>query len=207
MAILRARAQAESRRLVAVVSILPLRVKPDDLPLHVIEGESHRPQRRRCDAYAVIDAVGEIHRPLQGLHAANRTTDDELNAIDSEAIENLPLRSDNIADRDQREVRPIGPPGAGIDGLWTGRAVTRSQNVDADYAVGVDAEEVIVGKQLGPPIGHFGGARERVTDEDHVVAGRVEFTVHGVLKRHRAEFASAFQGEALLFSKRVLRAD
>src|SRR5208282_2115279 len=199
--------QAESRWLVAVVSILPLGVEADDLSLHVIEGQSHRPERRCGDAYAVIDAVGEIHGPLQGLHAANRTTDDELNAIDSEVIENLSLRSDNIADRDQGEVRAIGPPGAGIDGLWTGRAVTRSQNVDADYAIGGDAEEVIGGKQLGPPIGNFGGAGERVTDEDHVVARRVEFTVHGVLKSHGAEFASAFQGEALLFCKRVLCPD
>ena len=122
-------------------------------------------------------------------------------------IENSSLRLDNIADRDQREIRPVDLAGRGIDGPWTGRAITRSQNVRAEDAIAVDVEAAISVKKLGPPIGHFGGAGEGVTNQNSVVARGVEFAVHGVLNRYGAKFATAFQGEAFLFRKRVFRPD
>jgi len=64
-------------------------------------------------------------------------------------IENSSLRLDNIADRDQREIRPVDLAGRGIDGPWTGRAITRSQNVRAEDAIAVDVEPLSALKSSG----------------------------------------------------------
>ena len=45
------------------------------------------------------------------------------------------------------------------------------------HAVTVVAEQPRVVEQLGPPVRHLGGAGEGVTDQHHVVAGRVELAV------------------------------
>ena len=125
----------------------------------------------------------------------------------SQELQQMALRPNDIADRNQRKIRAIGPSGFGIDGRGSGGTVTRAQNVAADDAVALVAEQPFVIEQLRPPGGHLGGAGKRVADEHDVIARGIRLAVHGITDGDGAQHAAALQGKALLFGEGVLSLD
>src|ERR1035438_4385020 len=91
--------------------------------------------------------------PLQHLHAADRGADGELEARDAEAVDELDLGVDDVADVDEGEGWAVGLAGGGVDGAGAGGPVTGAEDVDADDAVAGEIEQAQVAGQeeLRPP--------------------------------------------------------
>ena len=116
-------------------------------------------------------------------------------------IEQACLRFDVVANGDEGEVCAERLAGGGINGTGTGCAITRPQDVDADHEVALEIETSIGAEQVCPPGAHVRRARQRMTDEDGVVALGVQCAVNRVVERHRLELASGFQKKGLVFTK------
>ena len=101
---------------VVVVAAAPLRVGADRRAS--ARGTARSPPRSparpteittaRCDALALADG------PLEHAHATHRPTDDRVPAVDAERVGERNLQRDLVADRRDREPRPVGPPVRGV---------------------------------------------------------------------------------------------
>ena len=77
----------------------------------MIPGDRHRAGRgRRRDRHDRPDRVGPGQRHLERDHAAERATDDEIESLEPEGVEQPPLRPRLVACRDRREGGPYGRP-------------------------------------------------------------------------------------------------
>ena len=102
---------------------------------------------------------------------------------DAERVEQPRLRADVVADANQRKVRPVDFAGFGIDGTGPRGAVTGAQHVDADDEVVLQREDRAGSKDLRPPGADQGRARERVANQNGIVARRIQPAVDGVMQR------------------------
>ena len=62
-------------------------------------------KRRHGDDEGAFNAVGKKHRPLQGLHAADRAAEDQPQAMNTEGVEEFGLGADVVADGNEGEGR------------------------------------------------------------------------------------------------------
>ena len=103
-----------------VVAVLPLGVEANYVPLEMIQRQAHRAQGSGADGNTVLDELRVIDRPLDHLHAADGAADDEFDPLDSQELQQMALRPNDIGDRNQRKIPAVGPSGFGIDGRGSG---------------------------------------------------------------------------------------
>ena len=195
------------------MAALKLRIQQNRLALQMIEGQSHRRERRSADRDAMSYPVGVVHRPLQRLHAANGCANRGAQVRYSEFVEDMRLGPDNIANADEREVRSIWLAGSGIDRGGAGRTVARPQQVGTDDAVAREIKNGSTGLHFGlrrcrrrehlrPPVGHTCRARQRVTHQHGIVTLSVQFAINAVANGDRLQRAAGLQLKGFLTGER-----
>ena len=119
-----------------VAAAPPLRIGHHRLAADLVEGDVLRrvPAAGR-DRQCREDPLGIGSRPLQDLHAADRSAGDREERLDAEPVEQLRLRPHHVADGDHRQVEGVGLAGFGIDRGRAGRAHAAAEHVRADEEV------------------------------------------------------------------------
>ncbi len=143
---------------VVVVAATPLRVEPDRpaadrTPRDLLGRGLHA----RGDRNEGPHPAGIHDRPLQGLHAAHRAADHRHPRRHPEVLHQPGLRSDHVADGDDREPRSVRQA---VDRVWRGRpggALTAAEHVGAHDEVPVGVDRLAGPDRLVPP------ARGRMT--------------------------------------------
>ena len=88
-----------------VVSALPGRIRGDGVARDGVPGDTLGVERMRArDGDDRVDPVGVLHGPLERLHAAERATGDGGQPVDTELVQQGPLRPNHVRDRDHRKV-------------------------------------------------------------------------------------------------------
>src|SRR5512146_457269 len=115
----------------------------------------------------VVDGDGDrathpfrcVERPLQRLHATERTADDGCHERDADCVERSALRAHDIGNRYFRKVRSC---------RWPGRTVAAAEHVDADDASLSGIEQRTVAHDAWPPFRGATRPREPMCHEDDV---------------------------------------
>ena len=165
----------------------------DGLALEMIEGQPHGGERRDTDDECALNAVGMEDRPVQRLHAADGAAQHKAEAADAERIEQARLRTDVVANADQRKIRPVDFACFGIDGPGPRGAVTGAQHVDADDEIVLQREDRAGSKDFGPPGADQSRARKRVANKNGIILRRIQPAVNGVMQRGTDEGAAALK--------------
>ena len=181
------------------MTALPVRVGHDRVARDRVPGDSLRLDRVGArDRDDRVDLVGVEDRPLERLHAAERSARDGGEPLDPELVEKCALRPHHVGDRDDGEVRPVRLAARRIDRRRAGRPATPTEQVrgDDEVAIGVErlagadhavppaeplaggtvtifVAEPVAGALLGRRLRETGRMRiaaQRVADKDHVVA-------------------------------------
>ena len=174
----------------------PLGVGEDGLTLHL--GKRDRPRRVhrwRGQHRDRLDEVGIQQRPLEGLHAAHRATDDEPESTDAERLEQRALHVDHVADGHGGRFRLRPEDGVPLGAARPGGAVAASERVAADDEVPGGVERTLGPNQRAPPVGHVRRTGQRVADEHRVVARRGELTPRLVRDGHARQHRAGLHGE------------
>src|SRR5262249_41895723 len=105
-----------------VTPAMPFRVgrEPRLNLAELLVGIDRRPRRRVHGHYRVHE-IGISDGALKRLVPAVRVARDRDEVLDAERVEERPLRRDNIADADGREIGAVGLAGSGIDACRAGR--------------------------------------------------------------------------------------
>ena len=207
-----------------VVTALPVRVGRDRVARDRVPRDALRLDRVGAgDRDDRVDLIGVEDRPLERLHAAERSARNGREPLDAELVEERALRPHHVGDGDDGEVRPVRLAGRRVDGRRPGRPAAPSEQVrgDDEVAVGVErlagadhavppaeplaagtvtvfGAEAVAGALLGRRLREARGVRvaaQRVTDEDHVVACRRERPVRLVGDPDRMQLAPAVEPE------------
>ena len=160
------------------------RVGADRLDLHRVQGDLVGCRRGRrgehCDPF---DRVGRLDRPLEHVHGAHRPADDRCEPLDAETAREGELRTHLVADREEWEARtPFRA--VGCERCRPCRALAAADDVRGEHepAVGVDRQAgtddtrppARAGVRRTGRADEMAVARQRVQDEDRVVARRGE---------------------------------
>ena len=70
---------------------------------------------RAGDRHDRIDLIGIQDRPLERLHAAERSAGHRGKPLDAELVEKCALRAHHVGDGDDRKIRPVWLAGRPID--------------------------------------------------------------------------------------------
>ena len=119
----------------------------------------------------MFDLVGIVERPLQYLHATERSTNGSQDVGDPEVSQKCTLYLDEIRDREERKLESVRRAGRGVDARWPRRSLTASQEVRADNEEAIGVDRFARADQRVPPARVRGIA---------VVAGRVGVTRQGM---------------------------
>jgi hypothetical protein len=174
----------------------------------------------------ILPTIGIGARPFVGLQAAHRGATHQHQLLDAEAVYQLLLHFDEVAQADDGEAEPVGLARIGIDrGRPRGRHV-RVGHVEVHEGVGRQDKELVGVDRLAgaddriPVARHFlgfrvfaGGVRgagEKVADQDGVGLVRIERAVALPAHLHVLERAPRLgrerrQLEHLLLGDQVLR--
>src|SRR5450755_2234735 len=167
----------------------------------MVQAQSHSSQRRCSYADGSGDAFGILNRPFKNLHAANRSTDRQLQLLNTQRLDEHGLRMHDVAHIDERKRGTVRRPGIWIDRAGPGRSVTGSENVDTNDAVAFEIEQATGRKQLRPPRGHLCRTGERMTSQNRVLACFVQASVDGVVEGRVRKKLAALEGENFVDDK------
>ena len=176
-----------------IIATVPIRVVLDGLPLQMVQRQSHRSERGNRDNRGPLHPIGLMDRPIQGLHAPDRTAQDQPEPPNAKRIQQLCLSPDVIPDRNQGKIRSVDEPGLRVHRARPGRAVAGPQQVDADDKIVLKRQNRTGRKDLRPPRAHQSRPRERMAHKHRVVAGSIQPSVHGVVQRRFRQNAPALQ--------------
>ena len=209
-----------------VVTALPVGVGHDRVARDRVPRDALRLDRVGAgDRDDRVDLVGVQDRPLERLHAAERSARNGREPLDAELVEERALRPHHVGDGDDGKIRPVGLAGRRIDGRRPGRPAAPSEEVRGDDEVAIGVERLAGADHAVPPaeplvartVTIFGAeavaracrrrrlreprgvrvAAQRVTDQDHVVACRRERPVGLVGDADRMQLAPAVEPERL----------
>ena len=168
-----------------------------------------------------VDLIGEQHRPLERLHAAERAPGDRREPFDAELVEERALGPHHVGDGDHREVRAVRAAGRRVDRRRARRAAAAAEQVRGDDVVAVGVERLARPDHPVPPAEPLAGravavggaepvpralrgrrlrdarrvgvAAERVAHQDHVVPPRRQGAVGLVGDADRVQLPPAVE--------------
>lgn len=115
------------------------------------------------------DALGKGRRPAQRLHAAHRAADHGEQLSHAEMIEQHRLRTNHVADGDDREAHSPGVARGGIDRRRPRAAQAAAQHVRADDEIAIGVDRLARPHHPRPPAGLAGA---RMGGGDMLIAGQ-----------------------------------
>ncbi len=178
------------------------RMAADNIERQGLGGKAHG----RSNAHAFPHDLRVTHAPGQGLHAAERAADHRRQPLDPQLPEQQILRLHNVAGRNFRKSRTVGPAGARIRRTRPGRAHAPAQDIRANHVkpVGVDAlarpdhgippARLAVGGVM--VTGDMRVAGERMADIHRVAAIRGQGSVSLIGHLQFRQDSPAFQNQA-----------
>lgn len=125
----------------------------------------------------MLQAVGIVQAPLQGLHAAEGSANNGRPALDAEPVCQQRLALHPVSHSDYRELRAEGFSGFGVEAVGAGAAMTAAQIVKADNKKTIGIDGFAGANAAVPParLAVFGG----------MVAGGVVVPAQGVADKNR----------------------
>ena len=148
-----------------------------------------------------LHAAGVVNGPIQRLHAADGAAQNQPQPANAQRVQQPGLRTDVVADRNQRKVRAVDVACFRVHRPRARRAVAGAQHVDADHKVVIQRQNRAGGKDLRPPGTHQRRAGKRMADQHGVVPGRVQPAIHRVVQRYAGQRAAALQQQVLVEHK------
>ena len=165
------------------------------------------------DALGIPGGETETHLP------ADRPTDDGVETVDPEMVEQPDLAVDDVVEGHCRKARPVVATRHRVEARRPGRPVAPTQVVDAEHGetVGIDGaarpDEGVPPSQaalLGPPVAYPGhhlvppsgvlAPGESMDDQNHVVSLRGDLAIQLVGQGHLSERCAALEAHRIVRS-------
>ena len=123
-----------------------------------------------------------------------------VSSADAERAGQQAVCTDDVADRERREILVIGASRFRVHVQRPRGAVVRPEDVGADHEVACRVEETPRLDRVRPPRGHVRIGGQGVADPDDIVVGRIQFPVGAKCDRQFGQNASPLQFERLVMT-------
>ena len=184
---------------------LPVRIGHDGLASDLVKGDVlSRVVGGGGERNRRAHALGILRGPFEHLHPAHGAADHREKLVDSQVIEQEPLRLHHVGDGHDREVEAPGFAGLGIEIGRTGCAHAAAQHIGADHEEAVAVQNAARPHHQRPPsslAGHgmrFGGelvAGQGMANQDRVRLVGVELAIGLIGHRDWTQLRAAGQAQ------------